>query len=86
MTRAALRAGMLERRGARIITLGSAAGRRPSNIAPYAAAKHGVSGLMSRLAVELLDHGIAANTICPTIVDTPLVAGARDAGSDAATG
>jgi NAD(P)-dependent dehydrogenase (short-subunit alcohol dehydrogenase family) len=74
VTRAVLRAGMLERRRGRIITLGSAAGRRPSNVAPYAAAKHGVSGLMSRLAVELLDHGIGANTICPTVVDTPLVA------------
>lgn len=73
MTRAVLQAGMLARRQGRIITIGSAAGRRPSNITPYAAAKHGVSGLMSRLAVELLDYRISANTICPTIVDTPLV-------------
>jgi NAD(P)-dependent dehydrogenase (short-subunit alcohol dehydrogenase family) len=80
MTRAVLNAGMLARGRGRIITIGSAAGRRPSNIAPYTAAKHGVTGLMARLAVELLDHGIAANTICPTAVDTPLMAtsGARD--------
>jgi 3-oxoacyl-[acyl-carrier protein] reductase len=74
VTCAVLRAGMVARRRGRIITLGSAAGRRPSNIAPYAAAKHGVSGLMSRLAVDLLEHGIPANTICPTGVDTPLLA------------
>jgi 3-oxoacyl-[acyl-carrier protein] reductase len=73
VSRAVLRAGMLERRRGRIITLGSAAGRRPSNIAPYAAAKYGVSGLMARLGLDLLDYGIIANTICPTGVDTPLV-------------
>ncbi|MCC6629224.1 MAG: SDR family oxidoreductase [Chloroflexi bacterium] len=80
VTRAVLRAGLLARRQGRIITIGSAAGRRPSNISPYTAAKHGVTGLMARLAVELLDHGIAANTICPTAVDTPLMAtsGGRD--------
>lgn len=43
------------------------------NIGHYVAAKHGIVGLMRTLANELGPHGIRANTIHPTSVDTPMI-------------
>ena len=37
------------------------------------AAKHGVLGLTKTVALELAEHGITANAICPGYVMTPLV-------------
>ena len=78
--RAVLLQGMLARRSGRIINIASAAGRRPSNVAPYGAAKHGVVGLTARLAVELIEHGIEVNAISPTSVNTKLM---QHAGTEA---
>ncbi|WP_172652722.1 mycofactocin-coupled SDR family oxidoreductase [Rhodococcus opacus] len=39
----------------------------------YAAAKHGVVGLMRTLANELAEHNIRVNSIHPTNVDTPMI-------------
>jgi NAD(P)-dependent dehydrogenase (short-subunit alcohol dehydrogenase family) len=39
----------------------------------YAAAKHGIVGLMRSLALELGPEGIRVNAVCPGIVDTPMV-------------
>jgi SDR family mycofactocin-dependent oxidoreductase len=44
------------------------------NLAHYTAAKHGVTGLMRALAVELAPHSIRVNSVHPTTVDTPMVA------------
>lgn len=38
----------------------------------YIAAKHGVIGLMRTFAVELGQHFIRVNAVCPTNVDTPM--------------
>jgi NAD(P)-dependent dehydrogenase (short-subunit alcohol dehydrogenase family) len=43
-------------------------------LAHYTAAKHGVTGLMRTLAVELAPHRIRVNSVHPTTVDTPMVA------------
>lgn len=43
-------------------------------LAHYTAAKHGVTGLMRTLAVELAAHNIRVNSVHPTTVDTPMVA------------
>ena len=43
-------------------------------LAHYTAAKHGVTGLMRALAVELAPHHIRVNSVHPTTVDTPMVA------------
>lgn len=43
------------------------------NLAHYTAAKHGVTGLMRTLAVELAPHGIRCNSVHPTTVDTPMI-------------
>ena len=39
----------------------------------YSAAKHGVLGLTKTLALELAEHDINVNAVCPTAVDTPLI-------------
>ncbi|MBF6250128.1 mycofactocin-coupled SDR family oxidoreductase [Nocardia farcinica] len=43
------------------------------NLAHYAAAKHGLVGLMKVLAVELAPERIRVNVICPSHVDTPMI-------------
>jgi len=66
---------MLERgQGGSIIITSSTAGLVGfGNLAHYAAAKHGVVGLMKVLAVELAQHSIRVNTVHPTTVDTPMI-------------
>ena len=41
--------------------------------AAYVAAKHGILGLTKTVALEVAEHGITANAICPGYVMTPLV-------------
>ncbi len=43
------------------------------NLAHYTAAKHGVTGLMRVLAVELAQHRIRVNSVHPTVVDTDMI-------------
>lgn len=58
----------------RIINLASAHGLVASPFkSAYVAAKHGVLGLTKTLALELAEHNITANAICPGYVLTPLV-------------
>jgi SDR family mycofactocin-dependent oxidoreductase len=44
-------------------------------LAPYVAAKHGVVGIAKTMANELASHKIRVNTVHPTGVNTPMVAG-----------
>jgi 3-hydroxybutyrate dehydrogenase len=39
----------------------------------YVAAKHGIAGFTKTIALELAEHNITANAICPGYVMTPLV-------------
>lgn len=72
--RAALPAVMDQGAGGSIVLTSSAAGLNAfPNMAHYTAAKHGVTGLMRSLAVELAPHGIRANSVHPTTVDTPMI-------------
>jgi SDR family mycofactocin-dependent oxidoreductase len=65
---------MIERRGGTIVITSSIAGLSPiPNVAPYVAAKHGVTGLMKALAVELAAFDIRVNAVHPSTVATDLV-------------
>jgi 2-hydroxycyclohexanecarboxyl-CoA dehydrogenase len=57
----------------RIVTISSSSAQSGApNMAHYVASKGGVIGLTKAFARELAGHGITANTIPPTIVDTPM--------------
>lgn len=60
---------------ASIVLISSANGglKAPPNLAHYAAAKHGVVGMMRSLANELGDRGIRVNSVHPTAVDTAMI-------------
>jgi SDR family mycofactocin-dependent oxidoreductase len=61
-------------KGGSVIITSSASGLRGiPNAAHYAAAKHGLVGLMKVLALEFGRDRIRVNTIHPTTVDTPMV-------------
>ncbi len=66
--------------GGRLIAIASTAALKGGpRIAAYAAAKHGVLGLVRSVALEVAEAGITCNAICPGFVDTPLGQAAVDA-------
>lgn len=66
---------LLARGHGSIVLISSANGglKAPPNLAHYAAAKHGVVGLMRSLANELGPRGIRVNSVHPTAVDTDMI-------------
>jgi NAD(P)-dependent dehydrogenase (short-subunit alcohol dehydrogenase family) len=55
-----------------IVNLSSLSGLRGrKDLASYVAAKHGVTGLVRALAVELGVHGVRVVGVAPSVVDTP---------------
>ena len=72
---------MLEAGWGRIVTISSSSAQSGApNMAHYAASKGGVISLTRALAVELARQGITANTISPSLVDTPMARAAEAAG------
>ncbi|MGJ8545043.1 MAG: SDR family NAD(P)-dependent oxidoreductase [Sulfitobacter sp.] len=64
-------------KGGRLIAIASTAALKGgSNIGAYAAAKHGVLGLVRSLAIEVARDGITCNAVCPGFVDTAMAQGA----------
>jgi NAD(P)-dependent dehydrogenase (short-subunit alcohol dehydrogenase family) len=65
----------------RLVTISSSSAQSGApNMAHYVASKGGVIGLTKAFARELAGHGITANTIPPTIVDTPMARKGAEAG------
>ena len=67
---------MIERRYGKIVNVSSVAGLRGLGLSVhYCAAKHGVIGLTKALAMEVADHNINVNAICPGTVESPSLVG-----------
>jgi 3-hydroxybutyrate dehydrogenase len=67
-------AEMKHRRWGRIVNIASAHGLVASPFkSAYVAAKHGMLGLTKTVALEVAEHGVTVNAICPGYVLTPLV-------------
>lgn len=59
--------------GAMIFTTSSMATIGAPNMSPYCAAKHGVSGLVKTIAMELASFNVRVNSVAPTTVNTKLI-------------
>ena len=76
ITQAAARAMIAAGRGGRIINIASQAAKTGfPHLPAYVSSKHGMIGLTRATAVELGQHGITVNAVCPNHVTTAL--GAR---------
>jgi len=72
---------MLDAGWGRIVTIASSSAQSGApRMAHYAASKGGVISLTKALAVELARSGITANSIAPSLVDTPMARQAEAAG------
>ncbi len=66
--------GMKARKWGRIVNVASAHSLVASPMkSAYVAAKHGLNGLTKTVALEVAEHGITVNALCPGYVLTPLV-------------
>jgi NAD(P)-dependent dehydrogenase (short-subunit alcohol dehydrogenase family) len=66
--------GMVDRHYGRIVATSSMAGRGGfAHAGPYCASKWGVIGLIKVVANEYAMHGITANAVCPTNVNSPMI-------------
>jgi NAD(P)-dependent dehydrogenase (short-subunit alcohol dehydrogenase family) len=71
--------GMRERGYGRIVSIGSSAGVTggTKSVAAYAASKAGLMTLTKSIANEYASHGITANALAPTLIDTDMIADMR---------
>ena len=72
--------GMREQGYGRVVGLGSSAGKTggSKSVAAYAASKAGLMAMTKSIANEFAREGITANALAPSLIDTPMIAGARD--------
>jgi 2-hydroxycyclohexanecarboxyl-CoA dehydrogenase len=72
---------MIDAGWGRIVTISSSSAQSGTpRMAHYAASKAGVIGLTKAVARELAKSGVTANTIPPSLVDTPMARGAEARG------
>jgi 3-hydroxybutyrate dehydrogenase len=66
--------GMKKKSWGRIVNIASAHALVASPFkSAYVAAKHGIAGFTKTVALEVAEHGITVNAVCPGYVLTPLV-------------
>jgi len=67
---------MIGQRYGKIVNISSVAGLRGLGLSVhYCAAKHGIIGLTKALAMEVADHNINVNAVCPGTTESPMLAG-----------
>ena len=67
---------MIDKHFGKIVNIASLAGHRGIGCAVhYCAAKHGVIGLTKSLAIEVADHNINVNAVCPGTTQSEMLAG-----------
>lgn len=72
-TKAVLRPMMAQGRGGRIVNISSLAGKFGNKFyAHYSASKFAVIGFTKSVALEVAQHRISVNAVCPTHVETPM--------------
>jgi NAD(P)-dependent dehydrogenase (short-subunit alcohol dehydrogenase family) len=65
---------LIARGGGSIVLIGSVLSHRANrDFAHYAAAKHGVLGLVRGFGLELAPHSVRVNSVDPTVVNTAMV-------------
>lgn len=76
---------MVERKRGHLVNVSSAAGYFAAGLlGAYCTTKFGVFGLSEALREELGPHGIGVTTICPGLIDTPIIGATRRRGKMAA--
>ncbi|MBM3301943.1 MAG: mycofactocin-coupled SDR family oxidoreductase [Deltaproteobacteria bacterium] len=67
---------MIAQHSGKVINISSVGGHRGFGLgAHYCAAKHGIIGFSKSLAMEVADHDINVNVVCPGTVWTPMMEG-----------
>ena len=72
--------GMREQHYGRIVAIGSSAGKSGGarSTAAYAASKAGIMTLAKSIANEYAVHGVTANALAPTLIETDMIEGMRE--------
>ena len=67
---------MIEQHGGKVVSISSVGGQRGFGMGGhYCAAKHGIIGLSKAMSMEVADHNINVNVVCPGTVWTPMMQG-----------
>lgn len=70
---------LIDQHSGKVVNISSVGGLRGFGMgAHYCAAKHGIIGLTKSLAMEVADHNVNVNAVCPGTVWTDMMAGLAD--------
>ena len=79
--------GMIKRKSGRVIVISSVTGKLGGAFrSAYHAAKHGAIGFVKSIALEVAEHDITVNAICPGFVETKMMKDNQELFTDAESG